>query len=188
MASGAHRVRGIVLLGLLLCLALASLAVALAAEVWATARQREREAELLFVGEQYRRAIESYWRTSPGPVKTLPKSVDDLLADDRFPMPVRHLRKRYPDPITGGELRAIQAGGALTGVFSPSRDAPLKTAGFPARYMHFAASASYDDWRFVFQPPRNAPAGAPRATPARHGKPVDHPSQNSPHRIVGEPS
>lgn len=188
MADRRQRVFGIVLLGLLLCLALASLAVALAAEVWATARQREREAELLFVGEQYRRAIESYWRASPGPVKTLPKSIDNLLADDRFPMPVRHLRKRYPDPVTGGELRPILAGGALTGVFSPSRDTPLKTAGFPARYMHFAASASYDDWRFVFQPPRVAPPGAPRATPARHGKPGTHASEHNPDRIVGEPS
>lgn len=170
LARGA---RGIVLLGLLLCLALASLAVALGAEVWATARQRDREAELLFVGDQYWRAIESYWRLSPGPTKTLPKSVDDLLLDDRFPMPVRHLRKRYADPITAADLRLIKVGNALIGVASRSRDTPLKIDGFAPRYAQFAASASYDRWRFVFQPPRAAPPVTPRAAPVGTGASSD---------------
>lgn len=150
------RQRGLVLLGLLLTLALAALAAALAAEVWATTRQREREAELLFVGDQYRRALESYWRASPGPVKTLPTSIDALLADDRFPIPVRHLRKRYADPLTGGDMKLIRQGAAITGVHSTAKSAPLKSAGFPARYRHFAGSTSYEQWRFIFQPPRAA--------------------------------
>jgi type II secretory pathway pseudopilin PulG len=150
-----------VLLALLLFLALASLAAALAAEGWATARQREREAELLCVGEQYRRAIESYWRASPGPARTLPASIGQLLLDDRFPMPVTHLRRRYADPITGEDLALVRQGPAVAGVYSRSKDTPLKTAGFPPRYLHFSSSATYDQWRFVFHPPSSRQPGRP---------------------------
>ena len=158
-------VRGLVLLALLLFIALASLATALAAEVWATALQREREAELLFVGEQYRHAIESYWRATPGRVKTLPVAIEALLADDRFPMPVRHLRQLYPDPLTGEPFVLVRAGGGITGVQSSSKDAPLKTANFPPRYRQFEGAQSYEQWTFVFTPPR----GAPRAVPPKPG-------------------
>ena len=85
-----RRCSGLVLLGVLLLLVLVALAALVGGEVWATAVQREREEQLLFVGEQYRRAIESYWRATPGRVKTLPGSFAVLLEDDWFPMPMRH--------------------------------------------------------------------------------------------------
>lgn len=154
-AGGRSRGRGLVLLALLIFLALGALATMLAAEVWATTRQRERETELLFVGEQYRRAIESYWRATPGRAKALPLSVDVLLQDDRFPTPVHHLRRAYPDPITGGELELIRVGNGIAGVRSPSKAAPMKAAGFPPRYQQFEGQASYDQWQFVFVPPRS---------------------------------
>jgi type II secretory pathway pseudopilin PulG len=156
-----HRARGMVLLAVMLFLALASLAAALAAEVWATTLRRERETELLFVGDQYRRAIESYWRATPGRVKTLPLSLDVLLTDDRFPTPVHHLRRLYADPMTGEELVLLRQGGAIAGVQSGSKDAPLKTANFPVRYQQFEAAQSYEQWQFVFTPPRGAPRAAP---------------------------
>jgi len=160
---GRLRSRGLVLLGLLLFLALASLWVALASEVWATVRQRDREEELMFVGDQYRLAIESYWRASPGAVKTLPFSLEALLVDDRFPTPIHHLRRIYPDPMTGGEMAVVREDNAITGVYSTSTAAPRKVAGFPRRYQHFGEAASYDQWRFVFLPPRRTQ----RATPPR---------------------
>jgi type II secretory pathway pseudopilin PulG len=147
--------RGLVLLAVLIFLALAALATGLAAEVWATTRQRDRETELLFVGDQYRRAIESYWRATPGRAKTLPPSLAVLVQDDRFPVPVHHLRRVYADPITGEDLVLIRQGGAIAGVQSPSRAAPLKVAGFPARYRQFEGAASYEQWQFVFVPPRS---------------------------------
>ncbi len=157
-----RRAHGLVLLALLLFLALASLWTGLAAEVWSTARQRDRETELLFVGEQYRHAIESYWRATPGRAKTFPGSIDVLLTDDRFPMPVHHLRRRYADPITGGEFELVRAGSGITGVYSISKDAPRKVAGFPARYQHFNGAEAYEQWRFVFVPPRGfAPVTRP---------------------------
>lgn len=158
-----RRTHGLVLLALLIFIALAMLWVALASEVWATVRQREREEELLFVGEQYRRAIESYWRASPGAAKTLPVSLEVLLVDDRFPMPIHHLRRMYADPITGGEMALVREGNAITGVRSTSTDTPRKVAGFPPRYQYFGDAASYDQWRFVFLPPRRGQ----RSTPLR---------------------
>jgi type II secretory pathway pseudopilin PulG len=159
-----RRDAGLVLLGVLLLLVLAGLAALVGAEVWATAVKREREEQLLFVGEQYRRAIESYWLASPGPVKTLPKSLADLLADDRFPMPVRHLRRLYRDPLDErADWGLIKIGNGIAGIHSTSAATPLKRSGFPARYAHFEGAESYSHWRFVFQVPRRAAAPPPRS-------------------------
>jgi type II secretory pathway pseudopilin PulG len=151
-----RRPRGLVLLAMLIFIAFTSLLLGLGAEVWGKARQREREAQLLFVGEQYRHAIESYWLATPGRVKALPTSLQDLLTDNRFPATLRHLRRLYPDPITGGDFSIVQSGPGIAGVYSSSTATPAKVAGFPARYSSFEGAASYDQWRFVFLPPRHA--------------------------------
>lgn len=163
-----HAEGGLVLLALLLFIALATLATGLAAEVWATTRQRDREAELLFAGDQYRRAIESYWRATPGGAKVLPGSLEVLLNDDRFPVPVQHLRQLYPDPVTGEPFVVLRQGNAVVGVRSGSKAAPLKSAGFPSRYRQFEGAAAYEQWQFVFSPPR----GAPGVLPPRGGMPA----------------
>jgi type II secretory pathway pseudopilin PulG len=155
-----------VLLAVLVFIALASFAAMAAAEAWTLTLKREREAELLFVGEQYRRALESYWRLSPGPVKTLPTTIDQLLLDDRFPQPVMHLRRAWADPVTGEKLQLVKSGNVIVGVQSGSKDAPVKVANFPERYVHFESAASYQQWRFIFTPPRaGVRPGPPR--PAR---------------------
>jgi len=159
--------RGLVLLALLVFIALSTFAAMAGAELWTTALQREREAELLFVGDQYRRAIESYWTVSPGPVKTLPTSVRQLLLDDRFPQPVMHLRRLYADPMTGEPMQLITVANSIVGVHSRSREAPRKQASFPDKYAQFDGAASYLQWRFVFTPPR---VGAPRPGAPRPGK------------------
>jgi type II secretory pathway pseudopilin PulG len=162
-----RRESGLVLFAVLLLLVLASLGAMVGAEVWATAVKREREAQLLFVGEQYRRAIESYWRASPGDVKTLPPSLDVLLEDDRFPMPVRHLRRLYPDPLdvkSGWGL--VKFGNSILGVYSRSEAIPLKQSGFPPHLLGFEGASTYKQWRFVFQLPR---AGAPGSRKAATG-------------------
>lgn len=158
---------GLVLFGVLLLLLLAGLTALAGAEVWATALKREREAQLLFVGEEYRRAIESYWRASPGPVKTLPVSLDVLLEDDRFPMPVRHLRRLYPDPVDGtAAWGLVKAGNGILGVHSLAESMPLKHSGFPPHLLGFEGAPTYRHWRFVVQLPRQpgTPGSRPPAT------------------------
>ena len=59
--------RGVVLMGLVVLLALGGLAAVQFAESAVTARQRERETQLLWVGQQFRSALESYHRATPGP-------------------------------------------------------------------------------------------------------------------------
>jgi len=162
---------GMVLLGVLLLLVLGAVLALVGGEVWATATQREREEQLLFVGDAYRRAIESYWRATPGAAKTLPKSLQVLLEDDRFPNPVRHLRHLYTDPLDAkADWGIVLIGDGIAGVYSQSTVAPLKRANFPTRYASFEAATEYDQWRFVFVPPtygraRNPRPRSPTSTP-----------------------
>jgi len=149
---GPARTLGLVLLALLIMLILVGVGALGAAEVWSTTLKREREAQLLFVGEQYRRAIGDYWRMSPGR-RAYPPSIDVLLTDDRFPNPVHHLRRVYRDPMTeAGEFEPILQANAMIGVHSTSTDAPMKRAGFSQLYAQFENADSYAQWSFVFVP------------------------------------
>ena len=135
---------------LLLAVAFMAAGLAAVAEVATTAMRRDKEADLLFVGDQFARAIALYRASSPG-AQQYPQRLDDLLADKRFPNVRRHLRRVYPDPMTGsadwGLVRG--PGGGIVGVYSRSTTKPLKTANFPKGYEGFADAARYADWRFV---------------------------------------
>lgn len=149
------------LLALLIGLTLSSIALMAAVDIWTVQRQREKEADLLFVGNEYRQAIQRYYYGAPaGAPRVLPLTLEDLLEDSRYPVPVRHLRRLYPDPITNmnvwGEVRV---GDRIAGVYSLSEAQPIKQAGFPHIYTLFEGRSSYQDWVFEF-------LGAPRAQPA----------------------
>ncbi|MEO5658485.1 MAG: type II secretion system protein [Polaromonas sp.] len=157
---------GVMLMALLISLAIVGLVATKTVEVWATTLKREREQELLFVGEQYRQAIERYYYATPGPNKLLPLSVDELIQDDRFPKPQRHLRKLYLDPMAGGESWGLLRQGArIIGVYSQSDLKPLKKAGFDPRYTEFSAAQSYQGWRFMFRAPASKPNGTASGSP-----------------------
>src|SRR5512145_2634750 len=64
--------------------------------------QADREAELLYRGQAYKRAIQSYYDASPTPVKTYPRALEDLVKDPRSPSK-RHLRALYRDPMAKDE-------------------------------------------------------------------------------------
>lgn len=147
------RQRGFTYLGLMFLVAVIGIGLAQAGAVWQTEVQREREAELLFIGEQYALAIGSYYENTPGGVRQYPPALEDLLRDPRFPETRRHLRRIYSDPVTGGaEWGVVRIGGRITGVYSQSRQHPLKTADFPSAWAAFASSESYADWQFVYVP------------------------------------
>lgn len=145
--------KGVMLLALLIGLAISGIALMGAVDMWTMENQRERERQLLFAGDQYRLAIQRYFYAAPqGSPKTLPLTFKALLADDRYPMPVRHLRRIYPDPITGqpwGEVRTED--GHLSGVYSLSEATPIKQTGFSGDDNSFAEQTSYRNWVFFFK-------------------------------------
>ena len=156
--------KGFTYLTVLFVVAMMAGGLALAGEVWHTSAMREKEADLLHVGNEYRKAIERYYVSGP---KQYPKSLADLVKDPRQPGTVRHLRRLYPDPITGkDEWGLVKSNdGGIAGVYSTSEAAPLKTGGFAVRDASFEGKTKYADWQFVYAA---APASAaPRPPPAR---------------------
>jgi len=149
--------------------AVAVMATGLAAigEVAGTVAKREKEAELLFVGDQIAQAIIAYRASSPGAAQ-YPRTLEDLLADKRYPNLRRYLRRVYPDPMTGrpdwGLVRL--ANGGIVGVYSRSTEQPVKTANFPAGYEAFMNAKSYAEWRFVTVAGALYEISPPGATPA----------------------
>jgi type II secretory pathway pseudopilin PulG len=119
-------------------------------EIASTTAKREKEAELLFVGDQFARAIAEYHASSPG-APQYPQKLEELLADNRYPNARRYLRRVYPDPMTGradwGLVRG--PGGGIVGVHSQSMERPLKTGNFPRGYESFAGATVYSAWRFA---------------------------------------
>ena len=140
--------------------------LAIVGETWETSARREKEVELLFIGNQYRRAIGLYYLSTPGVVKAYPRQIEDLLKDPRQPGTVRHLRKLFPDPMTGKPFVVIKgADGGIQGVNSPSDDAPLKVANFRLRDATFEGAQKYSEWKFIHTPPA-VPAAPGTAKPA----------------------
>lgn len=159
---GLSRCAGFTYLGLLFVVAVMGIVMAVAAQVWQTSVQRERERELLFVGNQLRMAIKSYYDATPGADKQFPQQLEDLLLDPRAPGIRRHLRKRYLDPITGkpewGLIMAEEGG--IQGFYSLSSLAPVKQAGFEEENAEFEKKLRYSDWKFLYfpEPAENADA------------------------------
>lgn len=168
-----RRQGGVSYLGLLFAVALAGIGLAGTGALWSLESRREKEKELLFIGEEYRRAIASYYDKGPNGVREYPEKLENLLRDTRFPMPVHHLRRLYRDPLTNSpDWELIRLQGRISGVASRADGKPVKTAGFAARQEGFEGAASYRDWRFTHDPGAAAAApagtqGAPTGTPER---------------------
>ncbi len=128
--------------------------LALTGTLWSKTMQQEKESELLFVGDQFRRAILLYYERSPGLVKQYPKKLSDLIEDNRYPTIQRYLRELYRDPITGTrEWSLVQAPeGGIMGIHSSSDGAPQKTANFSNQYIRFTDAHKYSDWKFTYKP------------------------------------
>lgn len=148
--------RGYVLLAVLVALMLAALGVADHGQRRADERRRDAEEELLFVGEQFRTAIESYWRQSPGRARALPTRLSDLLEDRRFPQARRHLRKVFLDPLDPRQdWGLVRQGEAIVGVYSRAEGSPFRRSGFTELQLQagFDSARSYAEWRFVARLP-----------------------------------
>jgi type II secretory pathway pseudopilin PulG len=145
--------RGFTYLGMLIIVALMGTGLVAFGELYSHAAQREKERELLFIGEQFRDAVASYYNKSPG-AKVYPKKLEDLLEDKRFPMPQRHLRRVYRDPMTGSqEWGLVEApGGGFMGVHSLSEETPIKSGNFSVKGQEFEGAEHYTKWMFTYSP------------------------------------
>lgn len=169
---------GFTYIGVLFLLVLMGLGLAGTAELWTLASKRQHERELLWIGNQYARALKSYYDQSPG-VRQYPTRLEDLLVDNRFPMPRRHLRQLYADPIAhAGFGLILNSDNRIGGVRSLSEGTPLKQGGFPLRWEDFNGRSSYSDWRFIadvnlmqIKPP-TAAASAPSTPSAANAGPA----------------
>jgi type II secretory pathway pseudopilin PulG len=170
-----ERERGFTYIGVLILVAIAGVALAGTGELWSTAAKREKEAQLLFVGDEFRRAIGSYYESSPG-LKQFPERLEDLLEDKRVPVVRRHLRKLYADPIMNTwKWGLVKQGDRIVGVHSLSEDKPLKRANFGTEDEVFNGIDTYSGWRFVYEP-----KAAPRAPPTPNQPSASTPGQPSP--------
>lgn len=145
---------GFTYLGVLFLVAIMGVIFAGTVTTWSVAQQREKERELLFIGHEFRKAIASYYRRTPGTVKRYPNSLEDLLRDNRHLATVRHLRRIYHDPMTSqvewGIVRAPDGG--IMGIHSLSNEAPMKRSGFLLRDSDFDKAKRYGDWQFIYTP------------------------------------
>ena len=82
-------------------------------------------------------------------------SLDELRATTRFPNPVRHLRRLYPD-LRNPEVPwgLVKRGNQIIGVYSQSDAAPLRRSGFTPGLEVFTGVGQYSGWRFLFRPAR----------------------------------
>jgi type II secretory pathway pseudopilin PulG len=175
MRRALGRQRGYTYIGLLVVVVILGLLLTMVSRVWTTTMQREREAQLLWVGHAYRNAIASYYAHGG----QFPDSLQQLLQDDRSPVPLRHLRQLYPDPMTGGadwSLIADPISQRIMGVASSSRAVPIKQRGFELVDAMFADTDCYCSWQFVYWPRR---FGAPVPTGV-NGPPANAPGPGDP--------
>ena len=157
VAHASRRESGYTYLAVVFLVAIMGVMLAAGAQVWQQAAQREKERELLFIGNEFRKAIGQYYQRPPmGQVKKFPDTLDDLLKDKRQPTTQRYLRKVYRDPFTGntewGLLRV--AGSGIAGVYSLSEAAPLKSSNFRLADVAFEGAVKYSDWQFVYAGPK----------------------------------
>jgi hypothetical protein len=124
-------------------------------DIYQTAK-REREAQLFFAGEQYQRAIESFYENRFVVIKRYPQSLSELLVDERSIKVQHHLRQIYYDPVSQTKDWGLLLNGQsqIMGVYSRSQGKLLKTH-FDAervRTSNSAGAQQYSDLKFVYLP------------------------------------
>lgn len=114
---------GFTYLAVLFALAISSVAMSGALSLWSIEEKRDREIALLFIGNQYRQAIASYYESTPGESRQYPHHLHELIDDRRVSPTLRHLRRPYADPVSGKPWALMRtAEWTISGVYtSPAR-------------------------------------------------------------------
>jgi type II secretory pathway pseudopilin PulG len=149
-----QREGGFTYIGVLVLVALMGIALAAAGQNWHTLQQREKEQELLFIGKQFRLALDRYADHTPGQARRAPLQLEELMKDPRYPGIQRYLRKIYLDPMTGSAEWGLISGpkGEIYGVHSLSDGEPLKKSNFGLADRNFEGKMKYSDWVFMHAP------------------------------------
>lgn len=175
---------GFVYLWALFAVVLAGIVMAGTGQVWQAKSQREKEAELLYIGEEFRKAIMSYYNTAP---KQYPESLEDLLQDKRTPAIKRHLRKIYTDPVTNTTEWGIVEESSSVNNAAPNKNAASGNNAAPNSSLTPGNSAALNNTQAssnslapTGQAPNNNPAPN---TPAANSSLVTSSSINK--RIIG---
>jgi type II secretory pathway pseudopilin PulG len=157
-----ERGRGFTYLGLMFLIALMGMAAAMASAVWSTTQRRDNERELVFAGRQFAAAIERYRKRSTDAARLYPRSLQELVLDDRGGQVHHHLRRIFVDPLTGSRRWGLiqLPDGGIIGVHSLSERVPFERGFVMADFPVPKDSRSYQDWHFV------APSAMPLAMQA----------------------
>jgi type II secretory pathway pseudopilin PulG len=150
-ARGLLRQQGFAYIALITALALLGLSLAAIVPLWAIDAQREREQELLRVGRDYARAIQSYHAGAPGSLRQYPRQLEQLLVDTRYVGVKRHLRRLQPDPLNPGRAWGLLQApdGGIIGVYSQDERRPLGQSVIEDDSVRLLPAARYSDWKFV---------------------------------------
>ena len=168
--------RGFAMAGLLVGIALLSLGLSIAMPTWRTLVQRDREEELIWRGQQYDRAIQLYRKKNAAPGAP---SIERLI-EGRF------LRKKFKDPITGGdfEVVGVSPAGNAPGVQQPQRGYGQLIGGVRSKskarsFRVLNGRTTYADWQFTYvpwkpggqptSPGQQTPGGGPTGRPGSQG-------------------
>jgi type II secretory pathway pseudopilin PulG len=151
---GTARSAGFTYIGLLIFIAMLGAAATASLGAGANLLRRGAEAELLAIGLEFRAALKSYAEATPFGQPDAPKELAELLRDPRHPGVRRHLRRLYPDPLTGrtewGVVR--DPGGRILGIHSLSTTATLRQDNFPFGLEAFKEARRHDEWVFALMP------------------------------------
>jgi type II secretory pathway pseudopilin PulG len=141
---------GFTYVGLIILVAILSVAATATIQLGSVVQRRDAEQELLYLGAQFRAALYTYAAAAPLGQPRLPRTLDDLLKDPRFPGTRRHLRRVPVDPITGKPEWGLKKNteGFIAGVHSLSDAAPIKSGNFGPDQASFEGKTKYSEWVF----------------------------------------
>lgn len=141
---------GMIYLGLLLAIAAIGGVSAVGLRLAHTIQTRNAETELLAIGLEFSRALESYAEATPMGFPVFPETLEELLRDPRKPGMQRHLRRIYPDPLTGktewGLLRGPDR--RIMAIHSLSKTKTYKRENFPPGLESLSGAEQHDEWLF----------------------------------------
>jgi type II secretory pathway pseudopilin PulG len=143
-----RQARGFAYLWTLMLIAFMGVSLTIGSHLYETSVRRDKERELLFIGHEFRQAIGRYYEAGQ---QQYPSNLEDLLKDPRQPGIARYLRKIYLDPMTGkADWGLIKVNGKIAGVYSQSKQVPIKQGNFPPGESGLVGKGHYADWVFAY--------------------------------------